>query len=81
MTVIDDRPPLPTARVSRRRRALIVDYFRPALAALPLDRQSYVIARHPRPPSTTWTSLLTILGRSTGLHRHDWQRATGARRL
>lgn len=64
VTVIDDRPAFANRARFPDADALIVDYFRPALAALPLDRQSYVVLVT-RGHQHDVDSLLTILDRST----------------
>ncbi len=64
VTIIDDRPAFANRVRFPDADALIVDYFRPALEALPLDRQSYVVLVT-RGHQHDVDSLLTILDRPT----------------
>lgn len=64
VTIIDDRPAFANYARFPDADAIIVDYFRPALEALPLDRQSYVVLVT-RGHQHDVDSLLTILDRPT----------------
>lgn len=64
VTVIDDRPAFANRARFPDADGIIVDYFRPALEALPLDPQSYVVLVT-RGHQHDVDSLLTILDRPT----------------